>query len=204
MLTRRKTLALSLATIATSAMVGRAHAAQPTKSEVFFDRDAPVLGNPKGDVTVAEYFDYQCPYCKKSYDMVRRVVASDGNVRLLMKDWPVFGEVSAYAAQAALGAAEIGRYEAALDGLMRHDGKLDHEEVQSILADAGIGMPALIEAVNAKSGKINGLLDRNYAQAMAFNFIGTPSFVIGKDLYPGVLDEKALTAAIAKARKEKA
>ncbi|MHB0952722.1 MAG: DsbA family protein [Allorhizobium sp.] len=201
MLTRRTVLTSSLA-LGTFALLGNrvALGQQLTQEEVFNDKDAPVLGNPKGDVTVVEFFDYQCPYCKSSHPTVKKVIEKDGNVKLLMKDWPIFGDASIFAAQAVLGAAQIGKYEVAFEALMKTKGKLTHEDVESTLIGAGLSMTELASAVNKHTAKISGLLDRNYAQATAFNFAGTPAFVIGSSLYPGVLDEKRLIDAIAKAR----
>lgn len=200
MLYRRELVTAGLAVAGAAVFLPRVGKAQLTKEEVFFDKDAPVLGNPKGRITVVEYFDYQCPYCKASHPTVKKVVEEDGDVRLVMKDWPVFGGASVFAAQAVLGAAQIGKYEIALESLMKTKGRLSQEDVETQLTGAGLTIKQLAAAVNANNAKISGLLDRNYNQALAFNFAGTPSFVIGNSLYPGVLDEKALKDAIAKAR----
>lgn len=201
MLTRRNLINATLGTVALSTLMPRLSFAQDvTKEEIYFDKDAPVLGNPKGDVTLVEFFDYQCPYCKKSHPTVKKLVEQDGNIRLVLKDWPVFGGASIFAAQAVLGAAQIGQYEKAMEALMRTSGKLTEEAVEGALTGAGLKMQDIVAAVNKHSGKISGLLDRNYSQALALNFVGTPSFVIGSHLYPGVLDEKGLKEAIATAR----
>lgn len=201
MLTRRTILTTTLATAAAAATGLKPSLAQQlTKDDVFFDKDAPVLGNPRGNVTIVEYFDYQCPYCKKAHPMVEKVVKADGNVRLVLKDWPIFGDVSIFAAQAVLGAAQIGKYEVAMEALMKTKGKLTHEEVEKRLTGAGLSMKEVAASVNKHEAKISGLLNRNYSQALAFNFAGTPAFVIGSALFPGVLDEKGLKDAIAKAR----
>lgn len=201
MLTRRTVLTVSLAAATASVLGSRfSFAQQLTKAEVFFDRDAPVLGNPKGDVTIVEFFDYQCPYCKKAHPMVEKVVVEDGNVRLVLKDWPILGDASVFAAQAVLGAAQIGKYETAMAALMRTTGRLSQADIEKTLTGAGLSMTEIAAAVNKHNGKIAGLLDRNYKQALAFNFAGTPSFVIGSAIFPGVLDEKGLKEAIAKAR----
>lgn len=201
MLTRRNLINATLGTVALSTLMPRLSFAQDvTKEEIYFDKDAPVLGNPKGDVTLVEFFDYQCPYCKKSHPTVKKLVEQDGNIRLVLKDWPVFGGASIFAAQAVLGAAQIGQYEKAMEALMRTSGKLTEEVVEKALTGAGLKMADIVAAVNKHSGKISGLLDRNYSQALALNFVGTPSFVIGSHLYPGVLDEKGLKEAIATAR----
>ncbi|WP_176084302.1 DsbA family protein [Martelella sp. HB161492] len=173
---------------------------QPSPKAVLFDKDAPVIGNPDGDVTVVVYFDYQCSYCKRDYPMLRKAVADDGNTRLVMKDWPIFGPVSAYAAQCVLGAAQIGQYETGLNALMGATGRLEMATVDMILANAGLDMDAVSAAVKRNSRKINGLLDRNYLQADAFGFIGTPSYIVDQTLFPGVIGADVLHAAIAEAR----
>jgi protein-disulfide isomerase len=202
MLSRREVLAGGLATAAGLTLPGvrDSAAAQMSTKEIFFDKDAPVLGNPKGSVTVVEYFDYQCPYCKSSHAALKKVVAADGDVRLVLKDWPILGDASVFAAQAVLGAAQIGHYEPAMEALMKTRGRLSQSQVEKALAGAGLTMEMLSAAVNENNSKISALLDRNYSQALSFNFVGTPSFVIGKDVYPGVLSEKALKDAIKLAR----
>ena len=201
MLTRRTVLTATVATAAAVLVGGRpSFAQQLSKEEVFFDKDAPVLGNPKGDVTIVEFFDYQCPYCKKVHPTVEKVVKADGNVRLVLKDWPILGEASVFAAQAVLGAAQIGKYQPAMEALMKTKARLSQDDIEKALIGAGLSMKELTAAVNTHNAKISGLLDRNYSQALAFNFAGTPSFVIGSAIIPGVLDEKGLKDAIAKAR----
>jgi len=186
--------------LASTLLVGPGFAAQLTQDEVFRDPDAPVLGNPKGDVTIVEFFDYQCPYCKKSHPDVKSVVAEDGNVRLIMKDWPVFGDASVFASQAVLGANEIGDYEKAMEALMATPASLSEDDVKRLLATAGLDLPKIAQAVQRNDKKISDLLTRNYNQAMAFNFAGTPSFVIGKMTYSGVLGKEQLHDAIKQAR----
>jgi protein-disulfide isomerase len=201
MITRRNLLAVTAGgAVLAAGMPFLALSQDITEKTVFFDPDAPVLGNPKGDVTVVEFFDYQCPYCKKIHPMVEKVVREDGNVRLVLKDWPVFGAASIFAAQAVLGAAQIGKYEPAMEALMKTTGKLTEEEIEHALTGAGLTMEEIAAAVNKHTTKISGLLDRNYSQALAFNFAGTPSFVIGRTTFAGVLDEKGLKEAIREAR----
>lgn len=199
---KRRTILTSGLAVGTFAVFGSrlAFGQQLTKDEVFNDKDPPFLGNPNGDVTVVEFFDYQCPYCKKAHPMVKKVIERDGNVKLVMKDWPIFGDASIFAAQAVLGAAQIGKYEIAMGALMKTKGKLTHDDIESTLTGAGLSMDEIAVAVNKHTAKISGLLDRNYAQTTAFNFAGTPAYVIGTSLYPGVLDQKALVDAIARAR----
>lgn len=203
MLTRRQIIELALGA-GTLAVAGAdtTQAKGMTKEDVFFDKDAPVLGNPKGDLTIVEFFDYQCPYCKKGHPTMMDIVGKDGNIRLVMKDWPIFGEVSVIAAQAVLASATLGKYRPAMEALMKLPGRLEQDQIDGAFAKAGIPMQEVVAAANRDRKRISALLDRNYGQALAFNFAGTPSFVIGTTLYPGALDGDGIRQAIARARKK--
>jgi protein-disulfide isomerase len=203
MLSRRHFIAASAGAFAAPFAIGRA-LARPDKAEVLYDADAPVLGNPKGDITIVEYFDYRCPYCRKGYAAMMDLVRQDGNLRLVMKDWPIFGDASVTAAQAALGAASFGRYADAVEALITARGLKTDDDVMAALAAAGIDEAKLTKAVNDGIDKINGLLDRNYRQADGFGFDGTPSYVIETAVFRGALDADALRTMIGDARKAKA
>jgi protein-disulfide isomerase len=201
MFNRRQFLSVAASgTLASTLLVRSGFAAQLTQDEVFRDPDVPVLGNPKGDVTIVEFFDYQCPYCKKSHPDVKAAVSEDGNVRLVMKDWPVFGDASVFASQAVLGANEIGAYEKAMEALMATPASLSEDDVKRLLTTAGLDLAKIAEAVQRNDKKILDLLTRNYNQAMAFNFGGTPSFVIGRATSSGVLSKDKLRDLIKRAR----
>lgn len=201
MLNRRDFLSAAAGGAVLAAAVPRFGSAQQlTLDQVFHDPDAPVIGNPKGDVTIVEFFDYQCPYCKKSHPDVASVIAEDGKVRWIMKDWPVFGDVSVFASQAVLGANEIGLYKPAMEALMATPGSLSEDDVKRVLISAGIDLKKVAEAVGRNDKKISDLLTRNYDQALAFGFAGTPSFVLGTTKYSGVLGKDQLRDAIKQAR----
>ena len=132
---------------------------------------------------------------------MRDVVEKDGNVRLVLKDWPVFGPPSVYASHLVLGAFHTGKFEPALNALMATPGKLTEEQIDATLAKAGIDIAGLKAAFQSHSKEIDATLKRNYALAEAFGFQGTPSYVIGHTLFGGVVDKPTLTEAIAKARR---
>lgn len=178
----------------------RAEAQVLTVQDVLFDADNPVLGNPDGDVTIAEFFDYQCPYCKANHPDLTSVVAEDGNIRLVMKDFPIFGAPSIRASQLALGAADTGAYEAAIDALMQTQGRLSEDAVTDALQNAGLPVDQLDAAYRANRAKWDGLMSRNSAQAAQLGLQGTPAFIIGQTIYPGAMDRKALLEAVANAR----
>lgn len=198
-LTTRRTLLAGLGATATLGLAGPVHAQSPTSPEaVFNDPDAPVLGNRNGDVTLVEFFDHQCPYCKAAHPDVVRLVAADGRVRHVMKDWPIFGEASTYAARLALAAGR--RYGTALAALMATRGRLDTAMVDEVLRAASLDPDALWSSYRSDARRIDGLLARNGIQAEAFGFMGTPAYIAGTTIFAGVAEPDALAAALKRAR----
>lgn len=175
--------------------------AQMTIDDVLHDADNPVLGNPATALTIVEYVDYQCPYCKMGHAVLTDVVAEDGDIRLMMKDWPIFGAPSVLASQLVLGAASMGDYAQAHSALMATEARLTSDQIHMVLGDGGIDVDAALKAYRADRGKWDGLLARNSAQAAELGLQGTPAFIIGSRIYPGALDETRLRGAIAEARR---
>lgn len=172
-----------------------------TEALVLRDPDIPVTGNPDGDVTIVEYFDYNCPYCRKVAPELRQVVADDGKVRLVLKDWPVLGEVSMIAARMVLASKYQDKYIQAHDVLIGVASKLTAPRIRELLAGAGIDLDRLDRDLAANAKAIDAIIKRNGDQATAFGFKGTPSFIIGKFRVPGVLTMAQFDQAIADARK---
>ncbi|PSJ57886.1 DsbA family protein [Pseudaminobacter soli (ex Li et al. 2025)] len=178
---------------------GLALASQVSKGALS-DPEIPALGNPKGNVTIVEFFDYQCIYCKWSYPDIMKVVERDGNVRLVMKDWPVFGPASVRAASMVLAAKESGQYKQAMRALMSTRSRLQDSSIDSALANAGLDPAALQATVQKRSDHIGRILNRNIAQARSYGLRGTPSFIVGGKVYGGFQSEGALEKAIQAAR----
>src|ERR1700677_3449011 len=109
-----------------------------TEALVLRDPDIPVAGNANGDVTIVEYFDFNCPYCRKLEPELRQVVQDDGKVRLVLKDWPILGPVSVAAARMALATKYQDKYVAAHDALFAISSKLTEPRIHELLAAAGI------------------------------------------------------------------
>jgi len=175
-----------------------------TEAAVHRDPDVPVAGNPDGDLTIAEWSDYQCPYCRKVEPELRQLVQRDGKIRLVLKDWPVLGPVSVTAARMALASRYQDKYHAAHDAMMAARSRLTEPLIDQMLANAGIDMDRLRRDLGSHGKEIDAILARNHAQAMAFGFRGTPSFIIGHFRVPGVLSMAQFEQAIADARKAKA
>src|SRR4051812_28453049 len=172
-----------------------------TESLVLRDPDIPAAGNVNGDITIVEYFDYNCPYCRKVEPELRQVVQDDGKVRLVYKDWPVLGPVSTAAARLALATKYQDKYVAAHDALMGTASRLTEPRIRELLSNAGIDVDRAAKDLETNAKAIDAILARNNDQATAFGFKGTPSFIIGKFRVPGVLTMAQFDQAIADARK---
>ncbi len=171
-----------------------------SESSILRDPAAPSTGNAKGDITIVEYFDYQCPYCKKVNPDLAKVVRDDGHVRLVFKDWPIFGNVSVYAARLALASRYQDKYAEAHDALISLPEKLTEEKVHATLSAAGIDVERARQDLAAHQEAIDAVLARNHQQAVALGFQGTPAFIIGHFRVPGAPNAAAFKQAIADAR----
>jgi protein-disulfide isomerase len=167
--------------------------------EIFNDPDSPVGGNPKGDVTVVEFFDYRCGVCKRAHPEVAELVASDKGIRMVYKEWPILGTESVFAARAALASRPQGRYLAFHNALMEARGSLDPAAVFAIAAGAGLDVNRLRKDIN--DPKIEAAIRKNYALAEALKIDGTPSFLIGNTLLKGARDLATMRQLVARARK---
>ena len=172
-----------------------------TESAVLRDPEIPVAGNADGDVTIVEYFDFNCPYCRKVEPELRQVVQDDGKVKLVYKDWPVLGPVSIAAARLALATKYQDKYVAAHDALIGTASKLTESRIRELLSNAGIDVDRASKDLETNAKAIDAILARNNDQAIAFGFKGTPAFIIGKFRVPGPLTMAQFDQAIADARK---
>ena len=172
-----------------------------TEALVLRDPDIPVTGNPNGDITIVEYFDYNCPYCRKIAPELAQVVQDDGKVRLVLKDWPILGPVSVVASRMALACKYQDKYIAAHDVLIGVASKLTEPRIRELLTGAGIDVDRADRDLAANAKAIGAILARNGDQASAFGFRGTPSFIVGKFRVPGVLTMPQFEQVIADARK---
>ncbi|MBV8934945.1 MAG: DsbA family protein [Alphaproteobacteria bacterium] len=170
------------------------------QSEIFEDRATPVAGNPRGDVTIVEFFDYRCPYCKQVLPSLQTLLKEDHNLRFVFKELPVLGPPSVTAAHAALAAQRQGKYEAFHNAMMATKGQITDETVYKVAGSVGLDVDRLKQDMSAP--EIEQALKANLALADALNIHGTPGFIIGKHIVPGAIDLDALRNMIADARKE--
>ncbi len=186
---------MSLAVVAAAPRLARA---EITVDQVAFDPDIPALGNPDGDVTVVEFVDYQCPICKLCFQELQKLLAEDDRVRLVMKDWPIFGEASRDAASLTLAAGQ--NYGPVVSAFMENQRQLSSRRIDAIVEAAGVDSGLLRATADSRRGAIDAVLGRNEAQAADFRLRGTPALVIGGTLYKRGLPLAELKDAVAKAR----
>ena len=162
------------------------------------DPDTPVMGNPEGDVTIVEFFDYKCPYCKRAAGTLKEVVASDGNIRLVMKEFPILGPQSIKAARAALAVARQGKYEEFHWALMTEPGDMSDPHIRQVARTVGVDVDRMMADMD--SPEIQAMIARNHDLAQALQINGTPAFVIGDTLIPGAVDRKTIERLVAQVR----
>jgi len=157
-----------------------------------------VAGNPEGDVTIVEFFDYQCGYCKRSFQPLMDFVQKDGNVKLILKEFPILGPASLVATKAAMAAKKQDGYMAMHRALYEHKGELDEQAVMEIAEEAGLGTGKLAKDMNDPA--IADMVSQQYDLAEALGIDGTPAFIVGGTLYPGAADEERLQHMVDTAR----
>jgi len=128
----------SMLCLAVLAPAARGEGADAFKESVLRDPEGPAIGNPQGDLTIVEYFDYQCPYCKKVPPELAKIAKEDGKLRIVLKDWPIFGGVSQYAAKMVLAARYQNKYQEAHAALIGATTKLSEEIVRKVFRVPGV------------------------------------------------------------------
>jgi protein-disulfide isomerase len=162
--------------------------------QIFRNKGDHVAGNPKGKVTMVEFFDYNCGWCKKGFPEVVSLVDSDEDLRFVLKEFPIFGEDSEYAAKAALASERQGKYWKLHIAMFSHGGKITKSAVDEIAAAQGLDMVKLKKDMEDPVISQTILQNRALAQSLAIN--GTPAFIIDDKVIPGYLPGPELAAAI--------
>jgi len=167
--------------------------------ELLNDPEAPVGGNPDGDVSLVEFFDYNCPYCRRVAPTVAELEEADPGLRIVYKEFPILGPGSEFAARAALAARRQGQYARFHQALMQATGQVTEESVMAIAREAGLDTERLEQ--DMRDPAIERAIARNWQLAEALAITGTPSFVIGDRVVPGAADLGTLQSLIAQARR---
>lgn len=164
---------------------GARQAIKDNAQEIFDDGVSYVAGNPKGDVTLVEFFDYRCGYCKQVQEPLLALIKEDSKLRVVFKEFPVLGPESVFASRAAVAAQEQGKYYPFHNAMMAHRGALSEAEVLRLAGSSGLDIERLKKDMAAP--RVSQILQRNMALAQKLGVEGTPGFVIGDKLIPGAI-----------------
>ena len=168
------------------------------QDELLNDPASPVGGNPDGDVTLVEFFDYQCPYCKTIFPSIQALLAEDRNLRYVFKEFPILGRASVFAARAALAARRQGKYLEFHTALMPARGKLTETRVMRLAEKVGLDVDRLRR--DMADGTVDATIRRNLELADGLGIFSTPVFIIGDTQIPGAVEIDTLKVLIARAR----
>lgn len=159
--------------------------------------EGTVIGEPDGSVTVVEFFDYNCGYCKSMFTTVMNVIEEHGDVRLALIEFPILGPNSVVAAKAALASREQDLYGPFHQALMNHRGSLNESTVMSLARGVGINVTKL--EADMKDPELDQIIERNRGLAQQLEINGTPAFIVGTELVPGAVSEEQFKQLLADA-----
>jgi len=168
---------------------------------LFETESAWVGGNPEGDITVVEFMDYKCGYCRRAFPEVEELIESDGNIRYILKEFPILGEQSLMASRFALAVrAELGddRYKQAHNALMTMQADVSADSLAALAEDLGSEWATLEAAM--QDPEIDQIIAGNHALAEAMQIAGTPSFVMGERMMRGYVPLAQMQKVVAEER----
>ncbi|WP_119269100.1 DsbA family protein [Taklimakanibacter deserti] len=167
-------------------------------SEIFRSSDDLVGGNPEGKVTLVEFFDYNCGYCKRAFPDVMKMIDGDKDLKVVMKEFPILGPGSVYAARAALASRKQGKYWEYHLAMMAHEGRIDEQVADQIAEATGLDVKKL--KADMEGDEVNQVIARNMQLADSLKIQGTPAFIIDETVIPGAVGFDALAAAVKQVR----
>ncbi|MFT6074919.1 MAG: protein-disulfide isomerase [Yoonia sp.] len=162
------------------------------------DPNAPFMGGADAGTVVVEFFDYNCPYCKRAATDVKALLAADSDVRVVYREWPILGEGSVLAARAALAARAQGKYAEMHWALMELQGRAEEASILAAARSVGLDIDQLIVDMDSEDVTAHIEVSRGLAQSLGFT--GTPAFVVGDALVPGAVPLAELQSLVAQAR----
>lgn len=160
------------------------------------DRD-PVIGNPDGDVTLVEFFDYRCGYCRAMVEPMRSLLEGDPQLRIVLKEFPILGPDSMLASRAALAAKKQGGYEAMHWALLA-ESRIDEAAIRRLAEEQGLDVEQLM--ADMQSDSVADHIQDNLVLAQGLAINGTPSFIIGETILPGAVPAERLADLVTQER----
>lgn len=166
------------------------------QDSLFFDANDPVGGNPDGDLTLVEFFDYNCGYCKRANSVLQALIADNPNLRVVYKEWPILSETSAFAARVSLAVNlnQPEHYEAVHRALMSASSLRSQNDVWSIIEKAGVRRADIEPTLSAP--EIESHLRQTSALAQQLGITGTPAFIVGDQILKGAYPQEQIQQAI--------
>ncbi|MFT4059216.1 MAG: DsbA family protein [Legionella sp.] len=190
-------------------MQQQAQSAIKENPEQLFQGKTTVVGNPKGSVTIVEFFDYQCIHCKKMSPVINGLIKKDSDLRVVYKEFPIFGKSSELASKAALAAGMQNKYQAMHNALISVDKRLNDKIIMDLAKSLGLDMKKFKTDMDSK--EVTDVLEANRALAEKLHLMGTPAFIVAStpdgqfkvgsepSFVPGAASEESLQELIKKA-----
>lgn len=178
--------------------IAQAEVLQQRRDFLENDPNAPVIGAAESSAVIVEFFDYNCPYCKRAASDVKALLAADDDVRIVYREWPILGDGSVFAARAALAARAQGKYEEMHWALMEMRGRAEEASVLAAARSVGLDVDQLVADMNSEA--VSAHIEASTGLAQSLGFTGTPAFVIGEALVPGAVPLSELESYVAEMR----
>jgi protein-disulfide isomerase len=168
------------------------------KKDLADDPMTPVRGNPNGDVTLVEFFDYRCPYCRQVEPWLQTLIKNNPGLRLVEKELPILGPASVYEARIALAAHKQGKHQQFHDAIMSKKPNIDEATILQLAGQAGLDLDRLKTDMN--SPEVDAEIKHTLEIAKLLRLNGTPAFIVGSELVPGATDLETLQSMVDEAR----
>lgn len=171
--------------------------------QIFNDGYSWVGGNPDGDIVLVEFMDYRCGYCKKAYTEVNQLLEADGNIRFIVKEFPILGEQSVLASRFAVATKMVAgddAYEKVHDELITFKGNIGQKSLARLADNLDLDSGAILDKMN--DPEVDRILGANHQLASVLEISGTPTFVLGDELLRGYVPLDAMMELVAEARAE--
>jgi protein-disulfide isomerase len=162
------------------------------------DDGDPVMGNPNGSLTVYEFSDYNCGYCKRMFAPIMQMLAKNGDVRMVIKEFPILSQSSVTAAKAGIAAQKQGKFKSFHTEMMTYRGQINDASIMQAAGAAGLDLAQLKQDMD--SPETTAIIGRTRSAAAALNINGTPGLVIGDTVIPGAISIEELQTVIDKER----
>ena len=179
--------------------IARTKGLKENAAAIFKSKLDPVVGNPKGNVIMVEFMDYNCGWCKRSVGEVSQLIESDKDVKVVFKEFPIFGPDSEYAAKAALAANRQGKYWELHKALYATEGHVNAAVVDDTATRLGIDVVRMKK--DMEDTEITKQIDNNHGLGQLLQLTGTPAFIIDQSVSPGYIPLDEMKSVVAEVRK---